>query len=206
MKRRIISFMAMLLCPLAVLAEEFVVDGIRYNVTSATAPLTVEVIRNYPYYSGEIVIPKTVEYNNEEYTVTSIGEGAFYLCSGLTSITIPNSVTSIGGSASYGCSGLTSIVVEAGNTVYDSRDNCNAIIKTETNELVAGCKNTVIPNTVTSIGSLAFYGCSGLTSITIPNSVTSIGSRAFSGCSGLTSITIPNSVTSIGHSAFCDCI
>ena len=137
--------------------------------------------------------------------VTNIGELAFVDCSGLTSIEIPNSVTSIGIYAFSGCSSLTSIVVADGNTVYDSRDNCNAIIETATNTLLTGCQNTLIPNSVTSIGSSAFSGCSGLTSIEIPNSVTSIGEGAFSGCSGLTSVEIPNSVTSIGNYAFSGC-
>ena len=95
--------------------------------------------------------------------------------------------------------------MESGNKNYDSRDNCNAIIKTASNILVAGCKTTTIPNSVTSIGNCAFYGCPGLPSIEIPNSVTSIGGGAFSGCSGLTSIYIPNSVTSIGNYAFSQC-
>ena len=138
-------------------------------------------------------------------SVTSIGDSAFTGCSGLTSVTIGNSVTSIGDYAFSGCIGLTSIVVESGNTVYDSRNNCNAIIETSTNTLITGCKNTVIPNGVTSIGDLAFSGCIGLTSITIPSSVTSIGRYAFEGCSGLTSISIPSSVTSIGNYAFSDC-
>ena len=99
----------------------------------------------------------------------------------------------------------SSIIVAEGNPVYDSRNNCNAIIETATNKLVYGCKNTVIPSSVTSIGSSAFSGCSGLTSISIPSSVTSIGSGAFSGCSGLTSISIPSSVTSIGDQAFDGC-
>ena len=135
-------------------------------------------------------------------SVTSIGVQAFYHCFGLTSITIPNSVTSIEVGAFQACFGLTSIMVEESNSKYDSRDNCNAIIETDTNQLLFGCQNTIIPNSVTSIGEVAFYECSGLTSVTIGNSVTSIGRSAFAGCSGLTSITIPNSVTSIGFSVF----
>ena len=135
-------------------------------------------------------------------SVTTIGWSAFYNCSGLTSVTIPSSVTSIERNAFAGCSGLTSIIVESENTQYDSRKNCNAIIKTETNTLIVGCQNTVIPNSVASIGDWAFVNCIGLTSITLPNSVKSIGDFAFYGCSGLTSVTIPNGVTSIGDNAF----
>ena len=138
-------------------------------------------------------------------SVTSIGDRAFASCSGLTSVTIPNSVTSIGGYAFSGCSGLTSVTVDKNNGTYDSRNNCNAIIETSTNKLIVGCNNTIIPNSVTSIGDGAFAYCSGLTSVTIPNSVTSIGEFAFSDCSGLTSVAIPNSVTSIGDGAFASC-
>ena len=138
-------------------------------------------------------------------SVTSIGNYAFYLCERLKSVTIGNSVTSIGDAAFEYCSGLTSVTVGEGNSVYDSRGGCNAIIETATNTLVAGCKKTIIPNSVTSIGEFAFRGCTGLTSVTIPNSVTSIGDWAFNGCSSLTSITIPNSVTTIGGSAFRGC-
>ena len=137
-------------------------------------------------------------------SVITIRKEAFRGCLGLTSVTIGNSVTSIGDDAFSGCSGLSSLSVESGNTKYDSRGNCNAIIETETNTLLYGTKNTIIPNTVTSIGGYAFVDRFGLTSITIPNSVTSIGEDAFSRC-GLTSITIPSSVTSIGGFAFQSC-
>ncbi len=138
-------------------------------------------------------------------SVTKIGEIAFEGCDGLTGIVIPNSVTEIGVEAFDWCPGLTSLVVESGNTRYDSRNNCNAIIETASNALIAGCKNTIIPNSVTTIGDYAFYGCEGLISIVIPNSVTEIGYGAFEYCTGLTSIVIPNSVTSIGDGAFCNC-
>ena len=138
-------------------------------------------------------------------SITSIEDYAFGDCTGLTKITLPNSVTSIGGGAFWGCSGLEKITVESGNSRYDSWDNCNSIIETKTNTLIAGCKNSIIPNSVTSIGRCAFGGCSGLTELTLPNSVTSIGSVAFQGCIGLTELTLPNSVTSIGGGAFGGC-
>lgn len=88
-------------------------------------------------------------------------------------------------------SSLTSIVVDAGNKVYDSRENCNAIIETETNLLVKGCNKTIIPKSVTKIASSAFQGCTGLTSVVIPEGVKEIGWDAFKGCTGLTSIKVP---------------
>lgn len=118
---------------------------------------------------------------------------------------IPDSVTSIGNGVFGGCSRLTSITVDSNNPAYDSRNNCNAIIRKSDNTLIAGCKNTVIPDSVTSIGYEAFSDCSGLRSITIPDSVTSIGYEAFSGCSGLTSVTIGSGLSSIGQYAFYRC-
>ena len=179
------------------------IDGIYYNLDSSRK--TAEVSRNDNKYTGSVVIPSVINYQGAKYAVTSIESYAFSGCSDLTSISIPNSVTRISEYAFNGCSGLTSIIVDSGNSAYDSRNNCNAIIRTSSNTLVVGCKNTVIPNGVTSIDSYAFYGCSGLASIAIPSSVTSISEYAFSGCTSLASITIPNSVTSIGEYAFRNC-
>ena len=137
-------------------------------------------------------------------SVTSIGEYAFG-GSGLTTIEIPASVASIGIAPFVLCAGLEQIVVNVGNMYYNSRDNCNAIIETNTNTLIAGCMSTIIPNTVISIGNYAFVGCNGAASMNIPNSVTSIGEGAFGLCYGLTSVTIGNSVTSIGSNAFAGC-
>ena len=158
-------------------------------------------------YTGAVNIPSSVTYDGKTYSVTSIGDYAFRECSSLTSITIPNSVTTIGDDAFSLCSGLKKVIVpdiaawcniSFGNYAANPLYYAKHIFSDENTEIT----DLVIPNSVTSIGSCAFCGCSGLTSITIPNSVTSIGSSAFSGCSGLTSITIPNSVTSIGSYAF----
>lgn len=130
-------------------------------------------------------------------SISTISCGAFYGCTGLTSLTIGKSVTSLN-TMIENCPSLTSLSVESGNPVYDSRDNCNAIIETATNTLVVGCQTSIIPNTITSIGDYAFRNCKGLISMTIPNSVTSIGCWSFSGCKDLTTVYIPNSVTSIG--------
>lgn len=135
-------------------------------------------------------------------TLISIGKRAFGDCSALTSIIIPASVEEIGELVFEGSKKLTSIVVEEGSLVYDSREDCNAIIETATNTLVAGCKETVIPNTVTSIGNHAFERMGVDTGMIIPNSVEKIGDYAFSMNTSFIEITIPESVTSIGHYAF----
>ena len=205
MKRLYQLSILLALLPATATAHDFLVDGIYYLINGNEAIVTYKGTYDTQYnneYTGDVTIPETVTYNGTIYSVTSIASRAFISCSGLTSVTIPNSVTSIGYSAFINCSGLTSIVVESGNPNYDSRENCNAIIETGSNTLIMGCMNTTIPNSVTSIGYEAFRGCSRLTSIYIPNSVTSIGEGAFDNCSGLTSVTIPNSVISIGDRAF----
>ena len=164
---------------------EYVVTHILEEAFSDTKTLT------------SIVIPKTV---------TSIGNYAFSGCHALTSIVIPNSVIHIGRGVLACCTSLASVEVESSNKVYDGRNNCNAIIETATNKLIAGCKSTtLIPDGVKVICSSAFSGCSSLASITIPNSVTTIGDNAFSGCSALASITIPKSVIMIRSGAFNGC-
>ena len=200
MKRLFLLFFSALLCT-AVSAHSFEVDGIYYYITQ-NSDLTVSVTyrgsSNNEYsneYTGSVVIPEKVTYNSKEYSVTSIGYYAFYNCSGLTSVTIPNSVTSIGWYAFYGCKGLTSVTIP----------NSVTSIGNYTFSDCSGLTSVDIPNSVTSIGNSAFYGCSGLTSVDIPNSVTSIGESVFKNCYGLTSVTIPNSVTSIGSWAFDGC-
>ena len=274
---------ACLLVSMNVLAYDFESGGIYYNITSTEAK-TVEVTykdRNYNSYTGEVTIPGSVTHAETTFKVTSIRSFAFYKCSGLTSIVVPNSVTSIGDQAFndcdgltsvtipssvtsiglqafFGCTGLTSVTFESTTPPYigwDAFYGTSPTIKTPsfasilaykaieelkdknfgheiggiyyqptsdtevevtfkdknynsyTGEVVIPTEITVddIKYNVTSIGSRAFSGCSGLTSVVIPNSVTSIGDWAFSSCNSLKSVTIPNFVTSIGGYAFAYC-
>ena len=195
----------MILLPLVASAHDIEVknaDGVTiyYNYFNNGTELEV-TFRGSSYndysneYQGNVAIPEEVTYMNRTRKVTSIGNYAFYYCSKLTSVTIPNSVTSIELGTFSGCSGLTSINIPNSVTSIGSGAfyDCSSLT------------SVTIPNSVTSIRNSAFFGCSSLTSITIPNSVTSIEESAFSGCSGLTSITIPNSVEYIGSYAFYYC-
>ncbi len=197
-----------LLLPALATAADFMVDDICYNIHGNEAAVASRRVPGFLFigYKGDVVIPATVTYDGTTYPVTSIEDIAFYGCHDLTSIVVPNSVTEIGQEALGNCPGLTSIVVESGNPRFDSRNNCNAIIETTDNELIAGCKNTIIPNSVTKIGNFAFGACVSLTSIVIPNSVTEIGHYAFYSCDSLTSIDIPNSVIEIGYGVFESCL
>ena len=199
-------------------------DGVTiyYNVTYSTSPYTVAVTymnTSYNSYSGDIKIPSTVTSSNKTYSVTSIEINAFYNCSSLTSVTIPNTVTSIGDQVFSQCSSLTSVTIPKTVTSIGiaAFSGCSSLTSVTIPESVTsiemhafngciGLTSVTIPESVTSIGNYAFSNCSGLTSMTIPESVTSIGDGAFSSCRGLTSVTIPNSVTSIGYGAFSSCI
>ena len=222
--------LTLLLLPLAAaMAEEVEIDGIRYNLDAGTQQATV-IQKTEPKYEGDIAIPPSVSYGGTSYSVTTIGDGAFIGCSGLTSIDIPNSVTVID-SYAFGYSGLTSIYIPnsvttigwlafigctslTGFTVDSANDYYKAVsgvlFNKEGTELICypigkTANSYSIPYGVTTIGDYAFDGCSGLTSVDIPNSVTTISDYAFRNCSGLTSAYIPNSVTTIGYGAFFNC-
>lgn len=167
-------------------AHDFEVDGIYYNITDSTN-LAVEVTKagDNTKYTGSIDIPASVIYESKTYTVSSIGDAAFFYCSDLTSITIPNSVTNIGNSAFSNCFRLTSI------TIPNSVTSIGAFAFFGCHGLTA----ITIPNSVTDIGIQAFSYCRVLTSITIPNSVTNIGRLALLGCNELTSIIVENGNT-----------
>ena len=180
--------------------EQFTFTNCR-SLSSITIPNSVTSIGPYAFAWCTSLTSLTLSNN-----VESIMDNAFRGDSSLISLTIPSKVSVIGPYAFQECYGLTSMVVETGNKNYDSRENCNAIIETATNTLLAGCQNTVIPNSVTSIGENAFYFCLTLTSIVIPSSVKSIGKRAFLDCRNLSTInSYIKNVFETGEEAFKYC-
>lgn len=200
MKKLIVSFLLLFtsMMGIEVLAYDFKVDGIYYrysNETEVKVTFMADFINNKDAYTGNVVIPESVTHNGTTYSVTSIDVYAFYSCTGLTSVIIPNSITSIQANAFSGCTGLTSVNIPNSVTgIYrDAFYGCSVLTSIN------------IPNSVTFIDISAFYGCNGLTSVIIPNSVTSIGNNAFAYCRNLSSVTIGNSVNSIGESAFRGC-
>ena len=238
--RRVCVAMVMMVCVVYVAqAHDFEVDGIYYNITSETNK-TVEVTykgKSYSTiieYSGDIVVPENVSYNDTLYSVVSIGNHAFYNCGDMTSIAIPNSVTSIGKSAFYNCSSLVSITIPNLVTRVTYKSVKGALIY-NANKVLSALRiltkqvRITIPNLVTSIGESAFRHCSGLTSIEFNaencaavsnyvfdgckalssvifgDKVKNIPNYVFYGCSSLTNVTISNSVTSIGQCAFMGC-
>ena len=213
MKRIILSIWALIyITAICAQSQIFDVNGIYYRLMPDTLSgngdnlmAVVTTLGNTDNYQGEVSIPSSISHNGNNYDVKAISDMAFKGCKQLTSIIIPGSVIQIPAGAFYGCNSLESITVSPDNTVYDSRDNCNAIMESATNTLIAGCKNTVIPVTATSIGECAFYGCSGLTAINLPNSIDSIGKWAFLDCTGLLSVAIPESMTSIEEGVFQGC-
>ena len=194
MKKSILLLFAALATLAASAQTKVEIDGIWYNLVSKAKQ--AEVTNGDTKYSGSITIPATISHEGMQYSVTSIGEQAFYYCNSLTDITLPESVTSIGSQAFYSCRSLTDItlpesVTSIGSQAFYYCESLTAI---------------TIPESVTSIGNYAFYYCESLTAITIPEGVTSIGSYTFQNCSSLTAITLPESVTSIGNLAFGKCL
>ena len=188
--KKLFLFTLLLALPLLASAYDCQVNGIYYKLITKGG--VAEVTSGDNKYTGDVVIPEKLTYEGMEYSVTYIGERAFYACSGLTSVTIPKSVTYIGERAFRECTGLTSVHITDLAAWCKIAFNGSNPLSYAHHLYMNGeeIKDLVIPNSVTSIGNSAFYACSGLTSVTIPNSVTSIGDGAFDGCTGLTSVHI----------------
>ena len=194
------------LLSLPVLAVE--IDGINYELNAEARQATV-IKKSSGAYSGEVVIPESVKYYGTAYSVTSIGESAFYYCSFLTSVTIPNSVTSIVESAFYKCSRLTSVTIPNSVTSIGDRAfyDCSFLTSVYISDIAAWCKIDFENDDSNPLSYAHHLYLNGeeVKDLVIPNSVTSIGNYAFYYCKFLTSVTIGNSVTSIGYCAFEDC-
>ena len=251
MKKVLLSLLVAFAAVATASAYDFISGGLAYNINDDGTSVTVTYVEKATYYSyfdeeteiwvegytsanpnisGAITIPSTVMNNGTTYTVTAINQYAFQSCA-ITSITIPATVTAIHNNPFEYSYDLAEIIVAEDNPIYDSRDNCNAIITKQEitvpvyyednnvsgggyiwnrpnpkDEIVVGCKNTVIPSSVTSIAEHAFYKCKGLTSVVLPEGLTSIKLGAFSGCEDMAQITLPSTLTEIRNTAFANCI
>ena len=197
--------------------NDFHVDGFAYKVLPPTmeAPFGNVALIEIADCTEDVVIPGTVTHEGVTYIVTTLGGGATLFTNSakeiVKSVFIPKKISTINSPLFADCSNLTSIVVDSRNSYYDSRENCNAIITTSQNSfftpnmLIAGCKTTTIPNSVTEIADKAFYR-SAIESITIPTGVTKIGHSAFNQATLLSSIKLPITLTEIGDWAFADCL
>ena len=186
--------------------------GVKYSSDHMRLLKAPDVLHTYHIRNETIVICNNAFIHNESLASITIpdsakviGEGAFMYCKSLSRIFIPQNVAIIERCAFAVCSNIMSIVVSNNNKYYDSRNNCNAIIDTEENILIAGCKNTIIPHDIEEIGGAAFKGCFGLTSMKIPENVTRIKDAAFGECTHLSSIIIPKYVNEISMRTFAGC-
>ena len=170
------------------------------SLKSINIPNSVTAIKKYAFSQCESL--RSIAFPDN---LSSIGYRAFWSCKSISSIVIPHNIIEIGDEVFAFCSSITKMVVDKNNPMYDSRDNCNAIIYTTTNTLVSGCQKTIVPESITNIGNYAFEGCLYLTSITIPEKVIHIGKWAFANCVSLTSINIPKGVKHIEERTFFGC-
>ena len=188
------AIMACLALALPASAYDFEKDGIYYNVYGTNATVTYKDA-TYNSYSGTINVPATVTYGGESYTVTAVGGGAFYKCTGLTAVHLPNTVTDIGYAAFYNCSALNTINIPSGLTSLG--DLCF--------QYCSSLRSLTLPNGLVRIPLQCFTYCTSLTSINIPGSVKEIAMFAFYGCQDLVNVSIQNGVEIIDQDAFCDC-
>lgn len=217
-------------------AYDFMEGGLAYNINDDGTSVTVTYEQlstwqgwdnelncdiftpAYTNLSGALSIPASVTNGGKTYSVTKIGNHAFQACLSLTSVAIPATVTVIENNLFDYCDALVGMTVDANNPVYDSRENCNAIIAKQPvdvnnngqiisyikDQLAFGCSGSVVPSSVTSIGPYAFRACRTLKSIVIPEGVTTIEYHSFVQ-SGIESLTLPSTLTQIGHAAFHSC-
>ncbi len=209
--RRVVATMIVALAAsLTTQASDFVVDGIAYNINSDSTSVTVVAtnLRAADNYAGltSAVIPRRVNPDSvSSYLVTAIDEFAFYGCTTLESVSIPSSVDRIGDRAFAHCPSIRNIEVNASNRTFDSRNNCNAIVRRADATIIAGCSSTTMNYTITAIDAFAFSGCTNLMTLRLPSALSRIGYEAFEGCTSLMAVALPASLSEIGYRVFAGC-